>query len=68
MEFDVLDWMEISGESVAIIRVSKGFNAHNLLNYEVLIDGLKFKILKVKSFAEFGDETEEIGLTVEPLH
>jgi len=67
MEFDAFDWTEIAGRRVAIIRVQSAYKISNLLNYEVRIDGEKFKIIEVKRYADLGDEIEEVGLTVEPI-
>jgi len=67
MEFDAFDWMEISGKRVAIIRVLRPFSPYSLLNYEVKIDGKKFKIIDVKRYDEVAKDTDEIGLMVESI-
>jgi len=67
MEFDAFDWMEVSGKKVAIIRVRRSFSPFSLLNYEVKIDGKKFKVIDVRRYAEVDDDIDEVGLTVESI-
>lgn len=67
MEFDAFDWMEVSGQKVAIIRIRRPFSPFSLLNYEVSIDGKKFKIIDVRRYNEVADDVDEVGLTVESI-
>jgi len=67
MEFDAIDWMEVSGKKVAIIRTIHPYNPTLLMNYEIKIDGKKFKVVGVQRYAQITDAIEEFGLTVDPI-
>ena len=67
MEFKAIDWMEVSGKKVAIVRILRPYNPTTLINYEVKVDGKKFKITGLQRYNEVAEDVEEIGLTVEPI-